>query len=283
MDTAHTCHVLRDTLLGARAAGRRIGFVPTMGNLHPGHLALVRACLESTDLSVVSIFVNPSQFAEGEDLDNYPRTLEEDVSKLSELGVDLLFLPEASELYPLGPERSARVEVPELGEPLCGQFRPGFFRGVATVVNILLNVVQPDVALFGCKDYQQLLVIERMVRDLRLPVEIAGVPTVRESDGLAMSSRNVYLSDDERRRAPRLYEVLCELRDQMRSGNRDYREMECRGVRILEADGFRPDYLAVRKAANLAMPARGDSELVVLGAVWLGKARLIDNVVVRAG
>lgn len=281
MHTLHGCEGLGGVLAKARTAGRRIGFVPTMGNLHQGHLGLVRRAREKADLVVASIFVNPFQFAEGEDFESYPRTPERDLAMLAEAGADLAFLPTVTDLYPNGPARATRIEVPELGTILCGRFRPQFFRGVATVVNILLNMVQPHIAIFGEKDYQQLLVIKQMVRDLRLPVEILGVPTVREVDGLAMSSRNHYLSAEQRQRAPMLYKTLCAARDSIEGGCRDFRAIEDQSLESLKAGGFRPDYLCVRQADSLAEPNPGDCELVVIGATWLGSARLIDNVQVR--
>lgn len=281
MRTVYGCEGLRDILTEARTLGKVIAFVPTMGNLHRGHLSLVRRARENADHVVASIFVNPCQFGEGEDFESYPRTPDRDLAMLAEAGVDLSFLPTVSDLYPNGPERATRIEVPELGTILCGRFRPQFFRGVATVVNMLLNLVQPHIAVFGEKDYQQLLVIKQMVRDLCLPVEILGVPTVRETDGLAMSSRNHYLSAEERQRAPLLYKTLCAARDSIEGGRRDFRTIEDQSLESLKADGFRPDYLCVRQAASLAEPDSGDSELVVMGATWLGSARLIDNVQVR--
>jgi pantoate--beta-alanine ligase len=281
MRTLHGCEGLRGMLVEARSAGSTIGFVPTMGNLHEGHLGLVRRAREKTDFVVASIFVNPFQFAEGEDYESYPRTPERDLAMLTEAGAHLVFLPTVADLYPNGAGRSTRIEVPELGTILCGRFRPQFFRGVATVVNILLNLVQPHVAVFGEKDYQQLLVIKQMVGDLRLPVEVVGVPTVRELDGLAMSSRNHYLSTEQRQRAPMLYKTLCAARDSIMGGCRDFRAIEGQSLESLKAGGFRPDYVCVRQADSLAEPIPGDSELVVMGATWLGPARLIDNVQIR--
>ncbi len=281
MRTLHGCEGLREILAEACSLGETIAFVPTMGNLHQGHLGLVQRARERSTFVVVSIFVNPFQFGEGEDFERYPRTPDSDLSMLADAGVDLTFLPTVDELYPNGPERATRVEVPELGSILCGHYRPQFFRGVATIVNILLNLVQPHIAVFGEKDYQQLLVIKRMVRDLCLPVEILGVPTVRELDGLAMSSRNHYLSADERQKAPLLYKTLCAARHYISSGRRDYRAIEEQSLESLRADGFEPDYVCVRHADSLAEPNPEDSDLVVMGATWLGAARLIDNIQVR--
>jgi pantoate--beta-alanine ligase len=264
-----------------RERGRRIAFVPTMGNLHEGHLALVRQANEVADFTVVSIFVNPFQFGEGEDYGTYPRTLDADVAALETVGVDLVFVPEVADFYPNGLDRVTRVEVPDLGSILCGEFRPGFFRGVTTVVSMLFNVVQPDAAVFGEKDYQQFVVIKRMVDDLKMPIEIVPGPTVREPDGLAMSSRNVYLTSDERRRAPILQQALCTARDALLNGERRFQVLENKGLAKLRDNGFRPDYFAIRRADNLTVPESEDCELQILAAAWLGSARLIDNVAAR--
>ena len=280
MNTAQSIAALRQGVRQARHGGRRIAFVPTMGNLHAGHLALVARAREVADYTVVSIFVNPFQFGEGEDFLTYPRTVAEDCVQLEQSGVDLLFLPEAEEIYPEGPARCTRIEVPELGDVLCGAFRPTFFRGVATVVGILFNAVAPDVALFGEKDYQQLILIRRMVRDLKMAIEVLGVPTIRERDGLAMSSRNRYLSEAQRRAAPSLYATLCELRDTLRRGASDRASVEAEGIKALQARGLRPDYLVVRRALDLELPQADDKDVRILAAAWLGRARLIDNIAV---
>lgn len=280
MDRAQSIAALRQGVRQARHGGRRIAFVPTMGNLHAGHLALVARAREVADYTVASIFVNPFQFGEGEDFLTYPRTVEEDCVQLEQSGVDLLFLPEADEIYPEGPARCTRIEVPELGDVLCGAFRPTFFRGVATVVGILFNAVAPDVALFGEKDYQQLILIRRMVRDLKMAIEVLGVPTIRERDGLAMSSRNRYLSEAQRRAAPSLYATLCELRDTLRRGASDRASVEAEGIKALQARGLRPDYLVVRRAVDLELPQADDKDVRILAAAWLGRARLIDNIAV---
>ena len=278
VEIARSCAEVRAFLAVPRRAGERIALVPTMGDLHGGHLALVRRSREVAPFTVVSIFVNPFQFAEGEDFDSYPRSTETDIERLEDLDVDLVFLPPISEIYPAGPENSTRVEVPGLGSILCGAMRPTFFRGVATVVTMLLNAVQPHVALFGEKDYQQLLVVRRLVDHLKLPVAVESVPTVREADGLAMSSRNRYLAPADRRRAPILYRSLREASERIRSGERDYHALGLHYMRALERAGFRPDYFSVRRAGDLESPAPEDRELVVLAAAWLGPARLIDNV-----
>ncbi len=280
MRTATTIAAVRETLREERARGARIGLVPTMGNLHQGHLALVDSAREATDHVVVSIFVNPLQFGPNEDFDRYPRTLARDQEKLAAAGVDLLFAPTLADVFPKPLEKTTRVEVPELSDVLCGAFRPGHFVGVATVVNILFNLVQPDVAVFGQKDYQQLLVIRRMVEDLHLPVEVHSMATVREASGLAMSSRNAYLGEEERQRALVLYQTLCWGRDRILDGARDYRALEQQAAQRLEQAGFRPDYFAVRRAADLGLPDTHEVSMVLLAAAWLGQARLIDNVLV---
>jgi pantoate--beta-alanine ligase len=227
---------------------------------------------------VVSSFVNPMQFGEGEDFDAYPRTLEEDKAKLTEVGVDLLFAPPVSTLYPSGSAQQTRVEVPGISGVLCGASRPGHFVGVATVVCKLFNMVQPDLAVFGEKDYQQLMVIRRMVADLAIPIEIVGMPTVREADGLAMSSRNGYLSTAQRATASLLYRTLQTTAEAIRAGNRDYNRLEAQAQAALQDAGFRPDYYAIRRAEDLAMPVGSEGDLVILAAAYLGNTRLIDNI-----
>lgn len=281
MQTVTTIAEVRSLVAAWRAAGQRIAFVPTMGNLHAGHIHLVDEAHRYADRVVASIFVNPLQFGPSEDFAAYPRTLAADQEKLAAAGCDLLFAPGEREMYPLGCEGLTCVEVPGLSDILCGAFRPGHFRGVATVVSKLFHIVQPDVALFGEKDYQQLLVIRRMVRDLDMPVEIIGVATVREADGLALSSRNGYLSADERRLAAGLYAALQALAAQLREGRQDYAALEAAAVARLEQAGFRPDYVSVRRAADLGLPQAGERRLVVLVAARLGKTRLIDNLLIE--
>jgi pantoate--beta-alanine ligase len=249
-----------------------------MGNLHAGHLALVKAARALADRVVVSIFVNPLQFGEGEDLDSYPRTLERDVQMLEGEGTDLLFSPTVTTMYPKPQAQQTRVEVPGISELLCGASRPGHFVGVATVVCKLFNMVQPDVGVFGKKDFQQLMVIRRMVEDLAMPVRVVGVETLREADGLAMSSRNGYLTADERAVAPELYRVLSEVRERLVAGSDDYAGLESEAAAALQAQGFGPDYVAIRRSADLVSPAAGERELVILAAAHLGNARLIDNI-----
>lgn len=275
MQIVSTITELRSTLSLWRKQGSRIGFVPTMGNLHAGHIELVNNARRQTDKVVVSVFVNPTQFGEGEDYETYPRTEREDAEKLQAARTDLLFLPAVAEIYP----ENARVNVTvsELSERYCGASRPGHFNGVATIVCKLFNMVQPDVAFFGEKDYQQLIVIRQMVADLNFPIRIQGVPIVRERDGLAMSSRNVYLSPEQRLLAPRLYQILCRVRDAILAGQNDFPELAAQHMRELSAVGFRPEYLVVCRTSDLREAGSDDRDLVILAAVTLGRARLIDN------
>ena len=273
---------MRAQVHGWRMAGETIAFVPTMGNLHAGHASLIAAAHHHGRRVVASVFVNPLQFGPNEDYTTYPRTPQEDTALLSAQGVDALLLPTVEEMYPLGTPASTVVEVPEISDILCGAFRPGHFRGVATVVVKLLNLVQPDVAIFGEKDYQQLTIIRRAVEDLCLPVRVVGAPTVRAEDGLALSSRNRYLDDAERAVAPELYRALDAARRRLVSGELDLNAIEGQGLASLQAAGFRPDYFEVRTAGTLAKPQGRDVDLVVLGAARLRRARLIDNVQCRA-
>jgi pantoate--beta-alanine ligase len=276
METLVRLDDLRRRVADWRRADQRIALVPTMGNLHAGHLDLVRRARELADRTVVSIFVNPMQFGPKEDFAAYPRTLDGDRQKLEQAGTDLVFAPTVKEVYPHGQARQTRVEVPEVSEILCGASRPGHFVGVATVVCKLFNMVQPDLAVFGEKDFQQLLVIRRMTRDLCLPLEIVGAPTVREADGLAMSSRNGYLNGEERALAPRLYAILQQAAQALRDGAA-LDAVEAEGTRALERAGFEPDYFTVRRPDDLGEPGEGDRDLVILAAAQLGPARLIDN------
>lgn len=264
-----------DSLRRALAGQVATAFVPTMGNLHAGHLALVRQAAQAGRPVVVSIFVNPLQFGAGEDYGRYPRTLEADCALLDEAGVDIVFAPEVAALYP---EPQTFLVQPPLADELCGAFRPGHFAGVCTVVLKLFNIVQPHLAVFGRKDYQQLFLIKTMVRQLNLPVAILEGETVRAEDGLALSSRNAYLSPDERVEAPRLYATLEDLRRRIESGASDLSTLEAAARAELEAHGWQVDYVAVRSRATLLPPAAGERALVVLGAARLGGTRLIDNV-----
>lgn len=272
---------LRAVLHGWRQAGQRVALVPTMGNLHDGHFSLLEKARAIADRTVVSIFVNPIQFGKGEDYARYPSTLEQDGAKLSAHGLDLLFAPNLDDLYPGGMDRDTRVTVPILDHILCGTFRPGHFSGVATVVTKLFIMVQPDVALFGEKDYQQVLVIKRLVHDLCMPVEIVAQPIVREADGLAMSSRNAYLNPDERKKATLIYKVLSAAAAMIENGDVNYPGIEAEAMAMLARAGFRPEYISIRRNADLGSPEFGDRELRILAAAWLGSARLIDNVAIR--
>ncbi len=251
-----------------------------MGNLHGGHLSLARLARRIADRVVMSIFVNPTQFGEGEDFAGYPRTLDEDRAQLeAESAVDLLFVPGEREIYPFGTREAVRLVLPALARELCGASRPGHFDGVASVVCRLLNIVAPHALVLGRKDYQQRVLVELMARDLHLPVRIVAGRTVREADGLAMSSRNRYLTDEERRRAPRLHALLAEAAAELRAGGRDLSALERATAAALAEAGLRPDYVEVRRARDLARPAEAEAgPFVVLGAAWLGRARLIDNV-----
>ncbi len=278
MRTYTTNAQLQRALREERGRGNTIGFVPTMGNLHEGHLELVRKARELCDIVVVSIFVNPMQFGAGEDLDAYPRTLTADKEKLFAEGVQVLFAPEADEIYPEGLGVQSAVSVPLLSETLCGASRPGHFTGVATVVTKLFNIVQPDVAVFGEKDFQQLSIIRKMVRDLCMPIKIVGVPTARAEDGLALSSRNGYLTEEQRMKAPFLNETLMEVREAIACGFDNYRELESHArARLIEA-GFEPDYFEIRDARTLGKVTEDTEEIAILAAARLGKPRLIDNV-----
>lgn len=278
MRTVGGADELRAIVRQWRAAGESVAFVPTMGDLHAGHLALVAEARRRAARVAVSIFVNPLQFNDATDFSAYPRHLDSDAAALTAAGADLLFAPDAREIYPQGMDTGTRVEVPVLSEELCGAFRPGHFTGVATVVAILFNLVRPDLAVFGEKDYQQLLVVRRMSEDLRLGVEVIGLPTVREADGLAMSSRNRYLDAEGRRIAPAIFRVLSGLRDEVLAGGRDRLALERRGMEQLMAAGLRPEYVALRRAQDLQAPGPEDRRLRVLAAAWLGTARLIDNI-----
>ncbi|MDJ0807847.1 MAG: pantoate--beta-alanine ligase [Gammaproteobacteria bacterium] len=268
---------LRGQLRRWRAAGETLALIPTMGNLHAGHLQLVRTARQQADRCVVSLFVNPMQFGEGEDYASYPRTYEDDKEKLREVGADLLYAPSVDEVYPKGDRGRTRVEVPGISEILCGASRPAHFVGVSTVVCKFFNMIQPNLAVFGEKDYQQLMVIRQMVEDLCIPVEVVGVPTVREPDGLALSSRNGYLTHEERSIANCLYKTLLKTAAAIERADSDYPRLEEEASTELKAVGFRPDYFSIRSALDLSTPDPDAPELVILSAAWLGKARLIDN------
>lgn len=274
MQIVNTIQALRALIHTWKAAGERVAFVPTMGNLHAGHCQLVTAAQQHADKVVVSIFVNPTQFGAGEDFDSYPRTEAQDQEKLQAIDIDVLFLPSVAEMY--APNAKTVVSVAGLSELYCGTSRVGHFDGVATVVCKLFNMVQPDVALFGLKDFQQLAVIRTMVNDLNMPVDIIGIDTVREASGLAMSSRNGYLTPAEHQLAPMLYQSLCAAREAIVAGL-DYPSVEKNALSTLQNAGFQPDYFRICRSLDLAPAQQGDTELVLLVAAKLGKTRLIDN------
>ncbi len=266
-----------------RKQGLRVALVPTMGNLHKGHATLVAEARKHADRVVVSIFVNPLQFGPNEDFNTYPRTPAEDRTLLEEYLADLLFAPEVADMYPQGMQQHTTIQVPEISDILCGAVRPGHFVGVATVVAKLFNIVQPDVALFGEKDYQQLVIIKRMANDLCMPLQVIGVPTVREQDGLAMSSRNRYLNAEQRRLSPHIYAALSNVEKQLLLGRRDFAALEQAADEQLKQAGFVPDYVSIRDAVSLQLPTQQSRKLVVLTAARFGRARLIDNVQVVLG
>jgi pantoate--beta-alanine ligase len=269
---------IRRELRAARSDDMRIGFVPTMGSLHAGHLTLIEHARKRCDFVVASIYVNPMQFGPQEDFAAYPRSPDADRNALESLETDLLFVPTDGVMYPRGLKVQTYVEVPDLGDVLCGKFRPGHFRGVTTVVNRLFNIVQPDVAVFGKKDYQQLKLIQLMVEDLAMPVDVVGVDTVREADGLAMSSRNQYLRPEERKLAARLYAVLDGLRREVQRLGKIPVQAEADAVAELQKEGFRVDYVSFVRQRDLAPAQAGDKQLALLAAAWMGRTRLIDNV-----
>ena len=271
---------LNEQLDAWRNAREHVALVPTMGNLHAGHASLVKLAREHAERVVVSVYVNPTQFGESEDYKEYPRTLERDTRRLKQELADVLFVPSDDVVYPHGLEQATVVSVPGLTEHFCGASRPGHFDGVTTVVARLFALVQPHAAVFGQKDYQQQLVIRYMAEDLNLPIRIITGETVREEDGLAMSSRNQYLDDEQRRVAPRLHDALDRIAAALATGNRNFADLEADAARRLTEAGFDVDYVAIRRAENLAEPDRDCDELVVLAAATLGAARLIDNVVV---
>ena len=278
MRIIHSINELRAQTALWRHAGESIVLVPTMGNLHRGHLHLVEQAQSIGKRTVASIFVNPMQFGPNEDFAAYPRTFDEDAQQLAALGLDVLFAPTVNAVYPRHIEAMTQVSVPDLPSVLCGASRPTHFLGVTTVVAKLFNMVQPQVALFGEKDWQQLLVIRQMALDLDLPLEVVGVPTVREADGLALSSRNGYLSSAERAVAPQLHVTLQAIAQRWQAGERDYLRLEMEAQARLQTLGFRPDYLEIRAAYTLQRPTPLTSEnLRIFAAAWLGKARLIDN------
>jgi len=278
MQIFHQIASVRQALDAERAKGHRIGFVPTMGNLHQGHIELVKTAKANCDVAIASIFVNPLQFGLNEDWDKYPRTFEADSAKLREVGCDYLFCPSDTEMYPNGMADQTRVIVPTMTDVLCGASRPGHFEGVTTVVTKLFNIVEPDEAIFGIKDFQQLAIIRRMVEDLCIPVQITAGDIVREADGLAMSSRNAFISAEERPKANQLNRSLNWVKQQIENGNRDFASLEQEASRQIDQAGFRVDYFTVSESKSLQPAAHDDKHITVLGAMFTQGARLIDNV-----
>lgn len=278
MNTVTNITELREIRRTWQLQGKVIAFVPTMGNLHQGHLSLVQQARAKADIVVVSIFVNPLQFGPDEDLDAYPKTLEQDKQALTEMQVDLLFTPRVEDIYPRGLEQQTFVEVPGISYMICGASRPGHFRGVATIVSKLFNMVQPNMAFFGEKDYQQLQVIRAMVTDLSMNLHIFGAATMREADGLAMSSRNGYLNEHQREVAPILYREIRALADNIQQGRWDFSRLAADCKSKLNQQGFKTDYIEIRNAETLMHPSYEDTRLVILAAAFLGKTRLIDNI-----
>ena len=278
MQRVETVTALRAQVKAWRDQHKIIAFVPTMGNLHQGHLSLVKKARELADKVIVSIFVNPLQFDDQADLSVYPRTMDADIKQLMSVGCDLVFAPKVDVMYPQGMKAHSTVVVPGMDDKLCGKNRPGHFDGVATVVSKLFNLVQADIAIFGEKDYQQLLLIKKLVLDLNLPIEVIGSETLREESGLAMSSRNQYLTDSERKKASVLYQTLIELKHQLEQGDHDFKGLQQQAVEKLTLAGFKPDYVEIRRAENLDLVHAEDTNLRILAAAYLGKARLIDNI-----
>ena len=278
MQTLNSITALQATIKNLKAEGKTIGFVPTMGNLHQGHLSLVETAQKHRDVTLVSIFVNPLQFGANEDLDKYPRTLEQDQTKLQSLNTDYLFFPSPQMMYPEGADNHTFVEVPFLSQLYCGIDRPGHFRGVTTIVNKLFHLVQPDVAVFGRKDFQQLAIIQKMVKDFYMPVKILSVETHREKNGLAMSSRNHFLTAEQKDSAGFLYQQLQSTKDQIIQGNKDYLALEEQAINNLKQAGFKPEYFNIRTQKRLVSPTPTETKLVILTASYYGKPRLIDNI-----
>ncbi|EMU6120065.1 pantoate--beta-alanine ligase [Escherichia coli] len=276
-----TLPLLRQQIRRLRMEGKRVALVPTMGNLHDGHMKLIDEAKARADVVVVSIFVNPMQFDRPEDLARYPRTLQEDCEKLNKRKVDLVFAPSVKEIYPNGTETHTYVDVPGLSTMLEGASRPGHFRGVSTIVSKLFNLVQPDIACFGEKDFQQLALIRKMVADIGFDIEIVGVPIMRAKDGLALSSRNGYLTAEQRKIAPGLYKVLSSIADKLQAGERDLDEIIAIAVQELNEKGFRSDDIQIRDADTLLEVSENSKRAVILVAAWLGDARLIDNKLVE--
>lgn len=278
MQRVETINALHAQVKAWREQHNTVAFVPTMGNLHKGHISLVKKAKELADKVIVSIFVNPLQFDDKNDLSAYPRTIDADINSLSAEPCDLIFTPTVDVMYPHGAENLSKVVVPGMDEKLCGKHRAGHFDGVATVVSKFFNIVQADIAIFGEKDYQQLLLIKKLVLDLNLPIEVIGSETYREESGLAMSSRNQYLTDDERQTASVLYRTLNEIKVQLEQGQNNFIDLQQQANEKLTSAGFKPDYVDIRRAEDLELATSDDTQLRILAAAYLGKARLIDNI-----
>jgi len=281
MQTIHNTAELRQVIQAYKQTGKSIAFVPTMGNLHEGHLSLIDAAKAQADIVVASIFVNPMQFGENEDLDAYPRTLEADSEALATRGCQILFAPSAKEVYPNGTHAETRVDVPSLVNHHCGASRPGHFIGVATVVTKLFNMVQADVAVFGEKDFQQLAVIRKMAQDLCMPIRIIGVPISREPSGLARSSRNGYLTSEEKKAAAKIYQTLLRCKKALEEGESSFEYLRKKSIDELKTEGFEKDYFNIANPITLEAASAEDNECVILVAAWLGTTRLIDNISVQ--
>lgn len=281
MKQIHSVDKLRKAIAEWREAGDTIALVPTMGNLHKGHMSLISLAAEYAEHVIVSIFVNPTQFGPNEDYTNYPRMPEVDSRKLARAGIDILFAPSVEEIYPHGLENSAQVLVPELSDQLCGASRPGHFLGVTSVVSRLFNICIPDVAVFGNKDYQQLLILRRMVEDLHIPVKLLAGETERDANGLALSSRNEKLDEVQRAAAAIIYQALDDAATALRTGQNDFVNVEKTAIETISVAGLEPEYVAIRNAADLSMPQGNLPRLVILAAARLGGVRLIDNVLVN--
>lgn len=279
MQLIRTIQALQEQVQAWRREGLRVAFVPTMGNLHGGHISLVDRARECADRVVTSIYVNPTQFNRSDDLDAYPRTLQRDSELLQAAHCDVLFNPTDEEVYPKG-KLVTHINVPGISDILEGEHRPGHFTGVATVVCKLFNMVQPDIAVFGEKDFQQLMLVRQMVEDLDIPVVVDGVATAREDDGLAMSSRNNYLTVGERVVAPNLYHVLMSMIEALKNGERNYQHLQEAAMKTLDDVGFKSEYMEIRRRVDLRAPETNELELVILASAWLGKARLIDNITI---
>jgi pantoate--beta-alanine ligase len=278
MITHKTIKAIRTQITKWKSSGLSVAFVPTMGNLHAGHLSLLEQARSKVDKVIISIFVNPLQFNESTDFDTYPRTIDEDISKLEKAGADALFLPSADEIYPNSQNLSTKVIVPGLSEILEGESRPGHFTGVTTVVNKLFNMVMPDIAFFGEKDFQQLMLIRHMVKDLNMPIAIEAVATLREGDGLAMSSRNSRISEQQRPIANTLFLALNQVKQALQQGQRNYPQLEASAIEFIRQKGLETEYIAIRKPVDLSNPIGNTSSFIILGAVRLDQTRLIDNI-----